>query len=216
MSPLLVELLPQTFFWKDLKYVSTGKPAKLTAAAVKKAVTGAGRSWQLTSSTDDDPGLEFSSHRLGNQTSFKLSLRDDTWRKAGPKLASSLEKLSLQFFAALREHAVFRGDSGVYPDFYPELEYPHVDEVMDNPIFRYDLVVNVIDRRLPARLASGQKEAMSLMKKLCAATPPRGVRRLDDGDQTLLFWTSDLHEEGALGKAASAHERWLDKTFRSK
>jgi hypothetical protein len=219
MAPVLLALVPEAFFWRDLAHVSSasGKFAKLTAASFKKAVTATARSWDLASTTDDFPPLTFGSHRLGNQVSFTLTLRDDTWRKAGPQLAHSLEELSLQWVRALRGQAIFRGDSGVYPAFYPELEYPHVEDLRENPIFRYDLAMNVIDRRLVARLiAVDQAEVAGMMKRMCAAPLPRGVRRIDDGEQTLLLWTDDLHDEKALAKAAAAHERWLDKAIRGK
>ncbi len=219
MVPVLLELVPETFFWRDLAHVSSasGKFAKLTAASFRKAVTAAARSWDLASTGDDSPPLRFGSHRLGNEVNFTLRLRDDAWRSAGSQLAHSIEQLSLQFVRALRGQAIFRGDSGVYLDFNPDLEYPHVEDRRENPIFRYDLVMNVIDRRLVARLAAvEQAEVAGMMKRMCAAAPPRGVRRVDDGEQTLLFWTDDLHDEQALARAAAAHERWLHKAIRGK
>ncbi|HMG21681.1 MAG TPA: hypothetical protein VK607_10205 [Kofleriaceae bacterium] len=214
----LLELLPEAFFWPDLAHVSSasGKLVELTPAAFKKTVTATGRAWELTSSTANPP-LKFRCHRLANQISFKLEVHDDYWRESGAGLASSLEQLSLAFVAALRTQAIFASKSGVYPSFNPDLEYPHRDEPPPLPIFRYDLVMNVLDRRMVQRLAAvNQAEASAMMKRVCAAAPPRGVRRVVEGEQTLLFWTDDLHDEQALGRAAAAHERWLDKALEGK
>lgn len=216
MAPVLLDLVPASFFWKDATHVrsASGKPAKLTAAAFKKAVTASQRSWQLVSSAARDPELEFDCHRLGNQISFKLTLHDAVWQRAGAGLASAIEELSLGFVRALRGQAIFAPDSGVYPSFYPKLSYPHI-EVEDVPLFRYDLVMNVLDRRMVKRLtAVDEAEAAARMKRICAAAVPRGVRRIDDGEQIMLFWTDDLHDADSLATAAAGHERWLDRAIR--
>ena len=219
MVPVLLDLVPASFFWKEASQVrsASGRPAKLTAAAFKKAVTATQRSWQLVSSAARDPDLEFDCHRLGSQISFKLTLHDAAWQRAGAGLASAIEQLSLGFLRALRGQAIFAPDSGIYPSFYPKLSYPHVEDAEDVPLFRYDLVMDVLDRRMVKRLTVvDQPEAAGRMKRICAAALPRGVRRVDDGEQTLLFWTDDLQDEDALGKAAAGHERWLDKAIRGK
>jgi hypothetical protein len=219
LAPRLLELVPESFFWSELSHASTTstKPAKLTAAAFKKAVTAATRTWDLASSAADHPPLSLHCHRLDNQIGFQLTLHDESWRGAGAGLARSLEALSRQFIAALRDTLIFSSDSGVYPSFYPKLDYPHVDNRLRNPIFRYDLVMNILDRRMVPRLtAVGQAEPAAMMKRICAAAPPRGVRRVAGGDQTVLVWTDELHDEAALATAAAAHERWLDKAIRGK
>jgi hypothetical protein len=214
VAPVLLELLPETFFWDEITHLRDDKPVKYTAAAFKKLVTSTSRSWKLDAGTDDFPPVTFHAHRLGNGIGFRLALRNQAWSDAGDSLAGSLEALTKQFLGAFREDARFRNDSGVHPSFYPPFEYPHVDPEPEHPLYRFDLVVSILDPRMEEVLKKNdQPEIAAATKRVCTAPTPKSVRRVKDGAQTILFWTDDLTDEKALAKAASEHERWLDKAI---
>jgi len=212
-AKILFELIPETFFWASVGLVENGDLVKKTAAAFKKAVTSQHRQWKLVSSRED-PAVELECHRLGPSMSLRLMLMDDAWSELGADVSATIEALSWQVMKALRGSAFFSTDSGVFTAFDPDLEYERAKPVPSNRLFRFDMVADMLDRRMvKAWTRDAQPEHAAAVEKVCAAPVPKGVRRTEDGDQIVLVWTDAMHQRASLIKALSAHEHWLAKAL---
>lgn len=197
--PDVAKLLRGLPFWSELtKVEGTDGEVPMSPAAFDQVLRSDARTARARS---DDQDLMVSwSHR--SSLVVDVTAQGARWRSH----AAALPSLFWPFVAAFPD-GIVEPESGIQPDFDPDLPWKQIANRPTEPALRYEHVVAVVDQRITT-LWPDDEERAPIMKRLAAAAPADAkVERR--GPIALLQFTDKLTDEGALADARQRHERWL-------